>query len=298
MAAITAAIIGAGGSLLGGALSSWGSAQSNDMVAPGLSKHTSHDQSVFASQRANQALAAFAAEMKRLEGWAGNNTQQVLGRFRQGAGGLRTRQMADEGFARTATGEAVREYRDFGKHGEDVLREEYARALADADATGAIRRARGGYSSATAAETAGAKGELLYGFNRALSDLTSRRAELVGGAIERGRGQELDVRRGGMDLDRSLLAAELPLMERRFTLPAQFAQHLADTRFNARLRPEFLYPTLNVRRNILGGQGAPNAANQFQPFAESLGAVSGVLSGFGMEDYFRNKYPQQFPPNP
>ncbi len=255
-------------------------------VAPGISPGLAAMLSEQSSAKASEWLGDYIRVMESLGRGARRSTGMVLNRFRQGAMGL-------EGAARGATAEAVREYRDFGKHGMDVLGEEYRRALADAGASSAIRRARGGYTSAAAQEEAGVKGELLYGYNRALNDLTSRRAELVGGAIERGRGRELHVRSAN-------LATELPLMQNTFALPAEYARTLAEGRLQTLLRPELLYPSTNIRANIFGGAHTPaltgQNSNALGNFFTDLGglAIGRALSSWGN----RPVSPQSFGQNP
>lgn len=218
MAVIAGALIG-GGLLAGGGLIS-GGGSGRDMIAPGLNKYTSQQQ----SQRAYNALieALYGANMPlypdgKIYDARGvpsytQNMQNLIGKGRDAAAGLTAEynrgasnvrgafggmnqaisgaRSGAMGRARSATDEVAGVYRNYGREAEGVAGTAYQRALANIDDSAASRRTRMGYNSADQMLRAGQQREAQYGYSRAMSDITQQRSQLVGGALERGRAQE------------------------------------------------------------------------------------------------------------
>lgn len=279
-----AAVIGGAAGIIGGGVSggAFGGRSTGIGIAPGLSKYTGQDWSEQANMLAKQALEQYRKSMGGLAGRANQTGQAMLGAFNTGAAQMNALAQQRQGAARSATNEAVANYRGYGREAEGNARDAYNRALGDIADSEAYRNSRG-YNSANAMLAAGQRGEAQYGFSRAMSDIGRERAQLVGGAIERGRSQELAASGETMDLQRALLGAQLGAQERAFTLPAGIEQGLAGTIYQSLLDPVFLYPQGNVRRNLLGGQGGPSVVNPNAGFGEGIIDVGALLTGMALD---------------
>lgn len=284
-----AAVIGAGAGIIGGGMSggAFGGRSTGIGIAPGLSKYTGQDWSEQANMLAKQALEQYRSSMGGLAGRARQTGQDMLGAFNTGSAGMQAAQAGRQGAARSATNEAVANYRGYGQQAEGNAREAYNRALGDIADSEAYRNSRG-YNSANAMIAAGQRGEAQYGHSRAMSDIGRERAQLVGGAIERGRSQELATSGQGIDLSRALLGAQMGVQERAFTLPAGIEQGVAGTTYQSMLDPAFLYPQGNVRRNLLGGQGGPSVVNPNAGFGEGITDIGALLAGYALDKRAQN----------
>lgn len=265
---------GAGTALLGYGLSNLGGSAkaANNEIAPGLSKYTADQMSREARGRGMEALERYARAMESLTRDATGVGRANLAAFQGGASNLR-------GMAGRATGEVAGVYKDYGRAAEGVSMQNYADLLRQISAHQAIARARqGGTNSGQDMVAAGARAQAMQGLNANLADIGQRRAELYGGALERGRGRELG-------LGQDLLGAEQAARTNAFNLPAQYRNALIGTRFNTENSDLFLYPTQNLRLKMGGGSRNPDATNPGQEIGGQLAGLGGYIFGNGMDRY-------------
>lgn len=287
--ALFGSLLGAGGGLLSG-LGGSGKARRNQ-IAPGLSKYTAQDESEWARDLGEEALGRYTEAMEGLTGEARAAGADLRGIFGESFRRLNRGQQALAGQAGRATAETAGVYRDYGRDAENVARENYSRLLAEIDAQQKIARARqGGLNSGQDMIAAGQRAEALHAYNTNLADIAQRRAELVGGAIERGRARELGIGQGGQDLYRGLLDTQLATRERAFTLPAQFRQAAINTRFNTEMTPTFLYPYRNLQLALGGGSYAPGASDPVAEIGRSLSGIGGYFLGSSINDPLERYY--------
>lgn len=311
--ALAGAGLAAGG--LASAFGSPGGMSSRQWLAPGLSDRRAHDLSMDAYRRGQMALYGQAYDPHGTNPYAGvpsytGQMQGLIGDAQRAGGGImdiyrQGDRRAQGAFAqqdalyRQAGGDAQRQaqratqsamdlYGGFGQGAEANIREMYDRQLADIDARRAAARTRGRFSGDDMI-AAGARGEAQYGASRALTDLASQRAQLMGGAQERGDARQLGVRQAydqqymgalGQRPGQQAGLAQLGMQatQNQFALPATLQQQLYGQQFQTQMSPQFLYPT-HAPTFMLGGGGYQPQSSPFSRFASGTG---GLLAGYGV----------------
>jgi hypothetical protein len=264
---VASAVAGQGMQTLGGSAK----ARRNE-IAPGLSKYTAARESGIATDRHNAALAQYMQQMQGLTGQAQGAGNDIMGMFNSRAGAL-------QGMAGRATGEVSNVYKNFGREQEGVSRQNYADLLANIQDQQAISRARqGGVNSGQDMLAAGQQALATRGLNANLADIAGQRAQLYGGALERGRAQE-------MQLGTSLLGQGMAARERQFTLPAQYQSAAIGNQFNAQVSPTALYDQRNLQLALGGGSRSNLAQNPMGQLGGSLMGVGGYMFGNALDRY-------------
>jgi hypothetical protein len=273
-------VMGLGGSLMGGL------GKQKDNIVAGLSKHTAHNESVEANQKHAAALQQYMQMMQGLTGDAQRAGQGIFSGFSNQANALR-------GDARRATNEAAGVYQNYGREAEGVSRQNYANLMGNIQDQQAIARARqGGVSSGQDMVAGGQRAMAMQGLNQNLSDIARDRAQLYGGALERGRERETG-------LGASILGQMPAVQERAFTLPAQFRQAGINTQFSANTSPTALYQNRNLHLLFGGGGGAGQAFNPYAEIGGSLAGMGGKIMSnafpnpleTAMTNYYKSKIP-------
>lgn len=276
--------LGLGGSIMG-SLGGSGKA-ARDSIAPGLSKYTAARESGIATDRYLAALKQYMEGMGGLTSGATTAGNDIMGQFRQGAGALRAGQSRLEGMAGRATGEVSNIYRNFGREAEGVARQGYQDELGNIQDQQAISRARqGGLNSGQDMIAAGSRAMAMRGLNANLADIAMNRAQLYGGAVERGRSQEIGVGRQGQDMNMALLGQGMAARERQFTLPAGYQQAALNTQFNALGSPTALYDQRNLQLALGDGSRNPLATDPMQQVGGSMAGIGGYLFGNALDRY-------------
>lgn len=246
-----------------------GAKAANNQVAPGLDKYTQDRESVAASEQTKAALQRYLQAMQGLAGQARGVGSGMQTAFDQGAAGIR-------GMGQRATGQVAGVYKQFGQQAESNAGEQYRRALANIQDQQAIGRARHGYSSGDQMIGSGQRADAMYGYNQSLAGIQNQRAQLVGGAMERGNQNQI-----GNEM--SLLGQGMDVRQRAFQLPAGYQQAMAQTQFNTETGPTMLYPHRNEQMALGGGSRNPQAnGNPMAEIGANVSGMGGTLLGNAM----------------
>jgi len=279
-----------------------------DKIAPGLSKYTAQDWSQIAHQIAKNSLygdqnmdmrnaPGYTPQMEELIAAARNAGQgekaaldryssQLAGQRRGVADSQRSRGALAESQARAATEEAKGAYSGYGNEALGMNQQAFERVLADIEARQAASRIGRGYNTSDAMLAAGQRGEALYGKGRSDSEILMNRAGLVGGAIERGRGREMDVRRTtnaglsdtenlGLQQEYGMLGPRMQAESAGFRMAAPYMQALYNTQLQYSNTDPYLYPDANARKWATGSVGQPPEV----AFGQGLQQAAGYLFG-------------------
>ncbi|MFI4881807.1 MAG: hypothetical protein ACIAQU_04400 [Phycisphaerales bacterium JB064] len=315
----------AGGLAAGGLASAFGSPggfSSKQYIAPGLSDRNAHNLSMDAYRRSQMALygqaydphgtnpyagvPSYTGQMQGLIGQAqqaGQGIYDLYGqadRRMQGAFGQQDRLYQQAGgdaqrAAQRATQDAMSLYSGYGQGAQQSIQDAYQRQIGNIDQGRAMARTRGNFSGDDML-AAGQRREAMQGYNQSMTGLAGQQAQLMGGALERGRSQELGVRQGydqqymnalGQRPGAQAGMAQLGMQARQnqFGLPAQLQQQLYGQQFQTQMSPQMLYPT-HAPTFMLGGGGYQPQSN---PLSQFVSGAGGLLAGYGVNQMM---YPQ------